>query len=140
MMINSTEKKKNRERKETDKEVEGYNSKHIDVLGKLIQLFATLWNIACQATLSMGFSRQEYWSESPCSPPGGLPNPGTKPESLTSPALAGMFFTTSAILPGGSDSKETACNAGDPGLMPGLGRVPREGTGTHSSILAWRIP
>ena len=41
---------------------------------------------------------------------------------------------------GGSDSKESACNAGDPGLIPKLGRSPREGNGAHSIILAWRIP
>ena len=44
----------------------------------------------------MGFSRQEYWSGLPCPPPGDLPNPGIEPVSLTSPALAGRFFTTSA--------------------------------------------
>ena len=44
----------------------------------------------------MGFSRQEYWSGLPCPPPGDLTNPGMDPDSLTSPALAGGFFTTSA--------------------------------------------
>jgi len=43
----------------------------------------------------MGFSRQEYWSGSPCPPPGDFPDPGIKLKSLTS-ALAGRFFTTSA--------------------------------------------
>jgi len=42
----------------------------------------------------MGFSRQEYWSELPFPPPGHLPDPGIKPVSLVSPALAGRFFTT----------------------------------------------
>ena len=42
------------------------------------------------------FSRQEYWSELQCPPPGDLPDPGIEPASLTSPALAGRFFTTSA--------------------------------------------
>ena len=41
---------------------------------------------------------------------------------------------------GGSDNKESACNAGDLGLIPVLGRYPGEGNATHSSILAWRIP
>ena len=45
-------------------------------------------------SLSMGFSRQEYWSGLPCPPPRDLPNPGTKPTSSVSPALAGGFFTT----------------------------------------------
>ena len=43
-------------------------------------------------------------------------------------------------LPGGLDSKESSCNAGDLGLIPGLGRSPGAGVATHSSILAWRIP
>ena len=44
----------------------------------------------------LGFSRQEYQSRLPCPPPGDLPHPGIEPASLTSPALAGGFFTTSA--------------------------------------------
>ena len=55
----------------------------------------TLWTVVHQAPLSMGFSRQEYWSELPCPPPGDLLNPGIKPMSLMSPALAGGVFTTS---------------------------------------------
>ena len=54
-----------------------------------VQLCVTLWTGACQAPLSMGFSRQEYWSELPCPPPGNLPDAGIEPASLTSPALAG---------------------------------------------------
>ena len=68
-------------------------------------------------------SRQEYWSGLPCPPPGDLPHLGIKPAYLTSAALAGRFF------PGGSDSKASACNAGDPGLIPGSGRCPGEGNG-----------
>ena len=56
----------------------------------------TLWTVAHQAPLPMGFSRQEYWSGLPCPPPGDLLNPGIKPTSLTPPALTGGFFTTSA--------------------------------------------
>ena len=61
-----------------------------------VQLFVTLWTVACQSPLSMGFSRQEYWNGLPCPLPGDLPNSRmelTSPESL---ALAGRFFTTSA--------------------------------------------
>ena len=47
-----------------------------------ISLFATLWTLAHQAPLFMGFSRQEYWSELPCPPPGDLPDPGIKPYLL----------------------------------------------------------
>ena len=62
-----------------------------------IQLFETLWTVAPQVPLSLGFSGQEYWSGLPCPSPGDLPEPGIKPESLRSPALAGRFFTTSTI-------------------------------------------
>ena len=48
-----------------------------------------------QVPLSMGFSRQEYWSGLPCPPPGDPPDPWIEPTSLTFPALAGGFFTTS---------------------------------------------
>ena len=51
---------------------------------------ATPWTIADQAPLSMGFSRQEYWSEDP--PPGDLPKPEIEPTSPVFPALADGFF------------------------------------------------
>ena len=44
-----------------------------------VQLFETLWTVACQALLSMGFFRQEYWSGLTCLPPGDLPDPGIEP-------------------------------------------------------------
>ena len=59
-----------------------------------VQLFATPWAVARQPPLSLGFSRQEYWSGLPCLPPGDLPDPGIQPASVMSPALAGGFFTT----------------------------------------------
>ena len=59
-----------------------------------VWVFATLWTVACQASLSLGFCRQEYWSGLPCPPPGDLPDPGTELASITSPALARGFFTT----------------------------------------------
>ena len=61
-----------------------------------IQLFVTLWTVAFQAPLSMGLSRQEYWSGLPGPRPGDLPNPWMEPVFLMSPALAGGFFTTRA--------------------------------------------
>ena len=61
-----------------------------------VQLFMTLWTIAHQTPLSMGFSRQEYWSGLLCPPPGDLPDSGVGPTSLMSPALGGEFFTASA--------------------------------------------
>ena len=47
-----------------------------------VHLFAIPWTVACQAALSMGFSRQEYWGGLPCPPPGDLPSPGIEPGSL----------------------------------------------------------
>ena len=60
-----------------------------------VQLYVTSWTIAHQGLLSMGYSRQEYWSRLPFLPPGNLPNLGIEPVSLSSPALASSFFTTS---------------------------------------------
>ena len=96
-----------------------------------VQLFATPWTITLQAPLSMGFSLQENWSGMPFPPSGDLPDPGVKPTSPASHALAGGFFTIEPLgkpsrnhnslslsrgLPYSSDGKESACNAGDPGL------------------------
>ena len=70
-----------------------------DMHAKLLQscrLFATLWTVTCQAPLFMGFSRQE-WSGLLCPSLGDLPNPGIKPASLISPALAGRFFTLAPL-------------------------------------------
>ena len=84
-----------------------------------IWLFATPWIVAHQAPLSKGFSRQEYWSGLPCSPSGDLFDPGIK---FASPI-------SSAGFPCGSAGKESACNVGDLGSIPGLGRSPGEGKG-----------
>ena len=54
------------------------------------------WTVVRQAPLSMGFSRQEYWSGWPFPPPGDLPDPGIEPTPLVPSALAGGCFTTSA--------------------------------------------
>ena len=66
------------------------------VLSRFIHawLSAILWIVVCQASLSMRFSRQEYWSGLPC--PGDLSSPGIESESLMSPVLASGFFTTNA--------------------------------------------
>ena len=58
--------------------------------------FEAPWTVNHQAPLSTGFSRQEYWSGLLFPSPGHLPNPGIKPTSLVTPALAGGFFTTTA--------------------------------------------
>ena len=93
-----------------------------------------------------GIFQQEYWSGLPFPPSGDLPYPGIKPKSVTSSALAGGFFTPSTtwevllpnydfrkvildFLPDSSIGKESACNAGDPGWIPGLGRSTAEEIG-----------
>ena len=109
-----------------------------------VQFFATPWTVAFQAPLSMGFSRQEYWSGLPGPPPGGLPDPGMEPTSLMSPALAGGFCTTSA-----TGSALTILHWWRWMVESWRGRISflsrtsfgREETmATHSSNLAWGIP
>ena len=71
----------------------------------------------------MEFSRQAYWSGLPCPPPGDLPNPGIEPRC---PALPVDSLSSEPFTPAG---KESACNVGDLGLIPGLGRSPGEENG-----------
>ena len=59
-----------------------------------VQFFATPLTVAHQASLSVGFPRQEYWSGLPFPSPGDLPDPGMEPTSPVSPALVGRFFIT----------------------------------------------
>ena len=61
-----------------------------------IRLIATLWTVACQAPLSIEFSRQEYWSGLPFPPPGDLSDPGIELVSPVAPALQ-TFFTTEPL-------------------------------------------
>ena len=93
----------------------------------------TLWTVACQASVSMGFTRQEYCSELTFPSLGDLPNSGIKPRS---PALEADLSHQGSPLnkswvcnlkhlfgfPGSSAGKESAYNVGDPGLIPGSGR------------------
>ena len=75
---------------------------------KPLQSRPTLYDsrtVAHQAPLSMGFSKQEFWGGLPCSPRGDLPNPGAKPWSPASPAVAGGFFTPRACYRKISDRK-----------------------------------
>ena len=83
-----------------------------------VRLFAAPWTVPHQAPLSMEFFRQEYRSGSPVPTPGYVPDPGIKPASLVSPALAGGFFTTSTTL--GSPVSLTSDSIK---LNPHIGRV-----------------
>ena len=72
--------------------------RHVCMLSRFSHVLLTVmqWTGAHQAPLCMRFSIQEHWSGLPCPLPGNLPDPGIEPMSLTSPALTGRFFTTSA--------------------------------------------
>ena len=95
-----------------------------------VWLFVTPWTGACQAPLSMEFSRQEYWRGLPFPTPGDLPDPGVEPRSLVSPALAGRFFTTVSpgkLLARWLSGKESACQfrgRKKRGLASWVGKVP----------------
>ena len=69
---------------------------HVCVLSHFshVRLLVTLGTVAYQAPLTMGFSRQKYYSGLPCPPPGNLPDPEIEHPSHMSPALAGGFFIT----------------------------------------------
>ena len=68
---------------------------HVNVSHSVLPDSATPWTVARQAPLSMGFSTQGHWSGLPLASAGDLPDPGIERVSLTSPALAGTFSTTS---------------------------------------------
>ena len=109
---------------------------------KLCPTLVTLWTVASQDPLSMGFSRQEYWSGLPFPPPRNLPNPGIKPRS---PALQAdslltelqgkplicvcMCVCKNMGFPGGSMVKHPPANTGEAGSTPGLGRYSGERKG-----------
>ena len=97
-----------------------------------IQFFVTLWTVVLQTPLSVGFSRQEYWSGLPFPPPVDLPNPEIKPASFTSTAFA-------ASSPLGPPVKESACNAGDPSSVSGSRRSAGEGIG-YPFQYSWASP
>ena len=112
--------------------VNWFLSSHHQVHGhaKSLQSGPTLcepWTVAHQVPLSMGFSRQEYWSGLPCFPPGDLADPRIQRVSLLSPTLAGRFLTTSATwedpLPGGGNMPEEI-GAGRRNLMATLSSLP----------------
>ena len=73
---------------------------------RFVQLFATPWTVACQSPLSMGFSRQAYWSGLPFPSPGDLPNPGIEPRS---PVL--QADTLSSEPPGKSKNTGVGCHS-----------------------------
>ena len=62
-----------------------------------VRLFVTPWTVAHQASLSIGFPRQELWNRLPSPPPEGLPNPGIEPVASAAPALADGLFTTEPL-------------------------------------------
>ena len=71
---------------------------HVCSVAQLVPILGDPMDVAHQALLSAGFSRQEYWSGLPFPPPQDLPDPGIELTSLVSLALAGEFFTTVPVL------------------------------------------
>ena len=69
--------------------------------------FVTVWTVACQAPLSIGFPRHKHWSGLPFPSAGNFPDPGTEPTSHVSPELAGRFLTTEP--PGKTIQPTTKC-------------------------------
>ena len=72
-----------------------------------VQVLATLWTVVCQAPLSMGIFRQEYWNRLSFPSPRDLTDPGVETLSLMSPALVGEFFTTSTTWEAMGRNKQT---------------------------------
>ena len=73
------------------------NNHHVLSRFSHVPLFVTPWTVAHQAPLSMGFSRQEYWSGLPCPPPGRLSNPGIEFTFPAAPALQADFLLSEPI-------------------------------------------
>ena len=105
-----------------------------------VQFSVALWTAAHQASLSMGFSWQEYWSGLPCPPPGDIPNPGVEPASPVSHAL----HADTLPLYGASLVAQMVKNP--PAMWEtwvlslGWEDPLEKGKATLSSILAWKIP
>ena len=99
-------------------------------LQQVVSDSATPWTVACQAPLSMGFSRQEYWSGLLFPSPGDLPNPGIKPTSpageffATAPCgklMLGLFKILGKGLPWQFNVKTSSSNARAGSLIPASG-------------------
>ena len=105
-----------------------------------VQLFTTPWTEAFQGPLSIGFPRQEYWSGLPFPSPGDLPDPGIKPVSLVSPALAGGFFTTSATWEAPFNVNLTAKGSGIKDNLVNLKHTYRKGISETSLAGQWLRP
>ena len=98
----------------------------------------TLWTVASQAPLSMGFSRQEYCSRLPCPPPGDLSDSGIELLTQESPATAGGFFTAEPL-----ENASIFYTINRLHLLKFyyiLYNVTEKTMAIHSSTFAWKIP
>ena len=109
-----------------------------------VRLFVTAWTVACQTLQSVGFPSKNIRVGCHFPLQGIFLTQGSNPHLLH--CQADFFFNHWATFvciigfSGGSDSKESTCNTGDQGSIPGLRRSLEKVMATHSSILAWRIP
>ena len=105
-----------------------------------VQLSVIPWTVAHQAPLSMGFSRQEYWSGLPCPLPGYLHDPGIEPTFPISPALAGRSFTTSATWE--APIQRTGIKPGSSALQLDLSHLSYQGSpyrGEIGGFQRWKV-
>ena len=105
------------------------------------QLFATLCTVARQVPLSVGFSRQEYWSGLPCPPPGDLPDSGVDPTSPVAPAL--LVDSLPVSHQGSPSSLLTPIQTIYQRIFFffwSVGDNSEKAMASHSSTLAWKIP
>ena len=105
-----------------------------------VQLFGTIWTVARQAPLSLGFSRQEYWCGLPCPPPEDLPNSGTEPASPSAPALQADSLPLSHrgnLFESLLGAKSRLCTPGPSCVSETKGS--QESPGLQRHIHAWRF-
>ena len=99
-----------------------------------VRLFATLWMVAHQASLSMGFSSQVYWHGLPCLPPADVQDPWIKPVSLTSPALTGGFSATSTTWEAPLPTRKRKCESQSRGCRRAQGKAQNQPTRKEKSL------
>ena len=98
-----------------------------------VRLFATLWMVAHQASLSMGFSSQVYWHGLPCLPPADVQDPGIEPVSLTSLALTGGFSATSTTWEAPLLTRKRKCESQSRGCRMAQGKAQNQPTRKEKS-------
>ena len=108
---------------------------HLCVLS-CVWLFVNLWTLTHQAPLSMGFSRQEYWSGFPCPPPGNLPNPGTESTSQVSFLGRRVLYHQRHLMV--NSITHSCIDSPSLWILPFPDNLPLASTKTHTNM--WLLP